>query len=261
MINNKKRKGLNLELRAVLFDLDNTLILFEEDKFFTAYTKKLYLSFRDLLSPQKFAERLMYATLMMTKNDGKTTNAEFFVRHFADGIPISSDQLWLRFEKFYATEFEQFHSLMAPLAGAREIVINLKKRGLKLVIATNPMFPINVQLIRLRWANLDDICFDLITSADNSNYCKPNLHYYHEICQKIKLLPEQCLMVGNDAFNDMIAAKTGMKTYLATDSDHLSIELSRALAKHSKVEMPAPDFKGPLSELCHTLEKFKLIPE
>ena len=60
-------------------------------------------------------------------------------------------------------------------------------------------------------------------------------------------------MVGNDPFNDMIASKTGMKTYLTTDSEAYSIELSRELAKHTKLELPEPDFKGTLIELFHIL--------
>ncbi len=47
----------------------------------------------------------------------------------------------------------------------------------------------------------------------------------------------------------MIAAKTGMKTYLTTDSENFSIEMSRQLAKNTKLEMPAPDYKGNLKDL------------
>ncbi|MDZ7265567.1 MAG: hypothetical protein ONB16_13415, partial [candidate division KSB1 bacterium] len=69
-----------------------------------------------------------------------------------------------------------------------------------------------------------------------------------------KVQPENCLMVGNDGFNDMIAAKIGMKTYLTTDSQHLSIELSRELASGMKMEMPTPDFKGSVTELWPVIE-------
>ena len=56
-------------------------------------------------------------------------------------------------------------------------------------------------------------------------------------------------MVGNDPFNDMIASKTGMKTYLTTDSEDYSIDLSRELAKDTDMEMPEPDFQGRFNEL------------
>jgi hypothetical protein len=47
----------------------------------------------------------------------------------------------------------------------------------------------------------------------------------------------------------MIASNIGMKTYLTTDSDHVSIELSRELAKNAKIELPTPNYKGPLKDL------------
>jgi len=244
-----------MQLEAVLFDLDNTLILFDEKIFFENYSKKLYLSFQDLLSPQEFFQKLISSTQVMTNNNGKLTNAEFFINDFAKGINEDKNKLWQRFENFYQNEFEQFKPLMTPLKTTRDIITNIKERGLKVVIASNPMFPANVQLIRLRWAELENLSFDLITSAENSTYCKPNPDYYSEICQKIDVNPANCLMVGNDGFNDMIASKIKMKTFLTTDSENFSVELSRELAKDNNLEMPEPDFKGKLSELVHVLEK------
>jgi len=37
--------------------------------------------------------------------------------------------------------------------------------------------------------------------------------------------------------------------------ENYSIELSRELAKNTKLEMPEPDFKGKLNKLVHVLEK------
>ncbi|HEX9970978.1 MAG TPA: HAD family hydrolase [bacterium] len=243
-----------MKFQAILFDLDNTLILFEEVVFFQHYSKKLYLSFQDLMTPQQFSHKLIHSTQMMIKNNGEKTNAEFFVDDFTDGIAIDKKELWKRFEQFYTNEFEQFQPLMKPLDGARNVILKIQQMGLKLVIASNPMFPMNVQLMRLKWAGIGDIEFDLVTSADNTSYVKPRLEYYQHICEKIHVKPERCLMVGNDSFNDMIASKIGMKTYLTTDSDQLSIELSRELAKDVNIEMPTPDFKGTLKDLIHAVE-------
>lgn len=238
-----------MKLQAVLFDLDNTLILFEELVFFENYTKKLYLVFKDIMTPAEFTQRLIRSTQMMVNNNGEMNNAEYFIKDFADGTNVGEKELCKRFENFYEHEFEQFQPLMKPLDGAREVISFIENSGQKILIASNPMFPMNVQQSRLRWAGLDDIRFDLITAAENSTYVKPRLEYYYQICEKINVSPENCLMVGNDPFNDMIAAKTGMKTYLTTDSSHLSIELSRELAKNENIELPVPDFRGPLKEL------------
>ncbi|MDZ7340480.1 MAG: HAD family hydrolase [candidate division KSB1 bacterium] len=243
-----------MQLIAVLFDLDNTLILFDEPVFFENYSRKLYLAFRDLMTPEEFSRKLIQSTQMMIQNNGEQTNAEFFINAFADGMSEQRAELWQRFESFYANEFDQFQPLMRPVPGVRDLLLKLLAKRLKLVIASNPMFPMNVQQKRLNWAGIDDLNYDLITSAENTAFVKPRLEYYQHICKTLKVQPENCLMVGNDGFNDMIAAKIGMKTYLTTDSQHLSIELSRELASGMKMEMPTPDFKGSVTELWPVIE-------
>ncbi|MBR1566518.1 MAG: HAD hydrolase-like protein, partial [Oscillospiraceae bacterium] len=52
---------------------------------------------------------------------------------------------------------------------------------------------------------------------ENSSTCKPNPAYYREILQKRGLRPEECLMVGNDVDEDMVAETLGMKVFLLTD--------------------------------------------
>ena len=238
-----------MKLQAVLFDLDNTLIRFEELEFFNHYTKKLFLAFKDLMTPDEFIGRLVRSTQTMVANQGEMSNGEFFIKDFADGSNVDKDELWKRFTDFYEHEFDQFQSLMNPVDGAREVIANIKQKGLKMVIASNPMFPMNVQVARLNWAGLDEMEFDLITSVENMTFVKPRLEYYQQICEKIAVPAAACMMVGNDPFNDMIASKIGMQTYLTTDSDQISIELSRELAMNAKLELPAPDFKGKLKDL------------
>ena len=57
----------------------------------------------------------------------------------------------------------------------------------------------------------------LYTTYENSGFCKPNPKYYSEILEKLNLDPEDCLMVGNDVIEDMVAQKLGMKVFLLTD--------------------------------------------
>ena len=41
--------------------------------------------------------------------------------------------------------------------------------------------------------------------------------YYKEILAKLDLKAEECVMVGNDVNEDMVAEKLGMKVFLLTD--------------------------------------------
>ena len=87
-----------------------------------------------------------------------------------------------------------------------------------MILATNPIFPSIATLQRVSWAGLDKDNFSLITTYENSTYCKPNPKYYEEIIQKMNLDPSECIMVGNDAIEDIAAGVTGMKVYIITNN-------------------------------------------
>ena len=105
------------------------------------------------------------------------------------------------------------------LVDAKKTVIKiLKEKGVRVVLATNPVFPAVATLNRIRWAGLNSEDFEYITTYENSSYCKPNPSYYQEILAKIGVEPSQCIMVGNDVGEDMVApSQLGMKTFLLTD--------------------------------------------
>ena len=86
-----------------------------------------------------------------------------------------------------------------------------------MVLATNPIFPREATRNRIRWAGFEPESFEYYTTYENSCYCKPNPKYYLELIGKLGLKPEECLMVGNDVGEDMIAEKIGMKVFLITD--------------------------------------------
>ena len=86
-----------------------------------------------------------------------------------------------------------------------------------MILATNPLFPKEATESRVRWAGMNPDYFKLITVYTNSRFCKPNLAYYQEILDKIGALPEECVMIGNDAKEDMIAESLGIKVFLLTD--------------------------------------------
>ena len=102
----------NVNIESVLFDLDNTLILFDEKEFYQAYTYKLSQKFIDILSTSDFVKRLMISTQIMSNNDGKYNNAEYFMIHFSKELKIDKTEVWRRFEEFYVNDFQHFKYLM-----------------------------------------------------------------------------------------------------------------------------------------------------
>ena len=93
----------------------------------------------------------------------------------------------------------------------------MNKKNYKVILATNPIFPIQAVETRMNWVGLKKEDFDYITVFSNSSYCKPNPLYFDEIIKKNNLNPENCIMVGNNVIEDTAAEKVGIKTYLITD--------------------------------------------
>ena len=120
-------------------------------------------------------------------------------------------------EEFYRCEFQQVKAVCGYAPEAAVIVRDLKARGLRVVLATNPLFPAVATESRIRWAGLEPNDFDMITTFENSRYCKPNLAYYEDILATLGVSGEACVMVGNDVAEDMIAERLAMKTFLLTD--------------------------------------------
>ena len=93
----------------------------------------------------------------------------------------------------------------------------MKAKGLRAVLATNPIFPAVATQKRMAWAGLDPHDFALYTTYENSRRCKPNPDYYRDIVNTLGVAPEACVMVGNDVGEDMVARQLGMQVFLLTD--------------------------------------------
>ena len=98
-----------------------------------------------------------------------------------------------------------------------QIVRRIRDRSFSIALATNPLFPTIATEIRIRWTGLEPEEFEFFTTYDNIGFCKPNLDYYSEVLRRAGLQAEECLMVGNDVGEDMIAEELGMKVFLLTD--------------------------------------------
>ena len=99
----------------------------------------------------------------------------------------------MSFEEFYATEFGKVRTVCGFNPEAGELIRWLKEQGVRLILATQPVFPEIATMQRIRWAGLDPADFELVTTYENARFTKPNPAYYREILEKADLEPENCL--------------------------------------------------------------------
>ena len=207
-----------MKITTVLFDLDGTLLPMDQDEFTRGYfgllTKKLAPKGYD---PKKTVDAIWAGTAAMVKNDGSRTNEAVFWRKFAQllGEGTLADRPLI--DEFYSREFQAAVAFCGHNPKAAGTVRAMKRAGCRVVLATNPIFPAAGTDTRIRWVGLEPDDFELRTTYENSHWCKPDPNYYREILDTLGLSAGECLMVGNDATEDLAALEVGMRVFLLTD--------------------------------------------
>ncbi|MGI6704418.1 MAG: HAD family hydrolase [Clostridia bacterium] len=200
---------------TVLFDLDGTLLPMDMEDFLHSYFDAVAKSFHRISEPSTLLRNIMKATEYMVRNTEKTkTNQRAFEEEFKRLMGCDIAPLMDRFEVFYTTDFKRIRDTVKPQPLCAKVVETVRDKGYQTVLATNPLFPRIAIEERIRWAGIDVDSFCLITTFEEMHYCKPQIEYYREIMEIIGKGPENCLMVGNDVEEDMVARKLGMKTFL-----------------------------------------------
>lgn len=207
-----------MSIQYIFFDLDGTLLPMDQDRFIRSYMTALsnYMEPHGF-EPRRFIETIWHGTGAMFKNNGAATNEDVFWNTFTAIYGPEVRQYEPIFDTFYRTRFAQVQSSCGYDPKASKTIEKLKDMSFELVLATQPIFPAIATESRMQWAGLDQNAFKLYTTYENSNFCKPNPAYYRQILDKIGAEAEQCLMVGNDATEDMVAQTLGMKVFLLTD--------------------------------------------
>lgn len=207
-----------MSLKVVLFDLDGTLLPMDQEVFIKSYFKGIAARLVPYgYEPKPFVDAILAGTARMIKNDGKATNEKVFWECFKSIYGDGVEKDLPHFDAFYRENFDAIKEVCGYNPAASETVKELKSAGIRVALATNPVFPAVATEKRIRWAGLKPEDFELYTTYENSKYCKPNPLYYKEILEKLGAKPEECLMVGNDVGDDMIAEVLGMKVFLLTD--------------------------------------------
>ena len=207
-----------MSIKAVLFDLDGTLLPMDQDHFVKAYFQLLAAKLAPHgYEPKQLIDAIWAGTAVMVQNDGCQSNEAVFWDKFAEFCGKKVKEDLPLFEAFYREDFNGEKTVCGFNPAAAETIALVKGKGLRPVLATNPIFPAVATENRIRWAGLTPQDFELYTTYENSRFCKPNPDYYRDIVAQLGLRAEECLMVGNDVTEDMSAQTLGMEVFLLTD--------------------------------------------
>jgi putative hydrolase of the HAD superfamily len=206
-------------LKAVIFDLDNTLVDFMLMK--RQAIDAAINAMRDAglkLSPDEIRERI---------------NQIYSER----GIEFQNVFDELLYREFSKINYKILSAGVIAYRRAREAalvpyphvtmtLIKLSKMHMKLGVVSDA--PAKEAWLRLCYLNFHHL-FDAVVTFDDTGLRKPNPEPFQKILELLHIQPAEALMVGDWAERDVVgAAQVGMKTVLARYGNTLGTEISNA---------------------------------
>jgi HAD superfamily hydrolase (TIGR01549 family) len=229
------------EIKAVLFDLDGTLLDSDMQVFLPHYLQQIAARVAHLIPPKEFIAHLLAATQAMVDNDGRATNAQVFAEVFYPRVGHTQAELEPILMDFYERDYPALQRFTAAKPDARPTVQLAFDLGYDVVIATNPLFPETATRQRMAWADVDGLPYRRVTTYENSRFAKPNPRYFTEILAEIGCAHDAALVVGDEAM-DMVAATVGCTTFLVPGA-----------ATKLNGNVPAPAYRGTLADVAGLL--------
>lgn len=193
-------------LKAVIFDLDNTLIDFWNFK------RK---------SVDAAIDAMIHVGLNVSKKKALKIIYSLYKKHGMEYKYIFQELLK---EVLGKTDYRILaHALVAyrktrgnllvPYKGVKPTLTTLKKKGYKLaVISDAPRIKAWLRLVSMHIDNF----FDVVVTFDDTKQRKPHYLPFRKALQKLKIKPSEVLMVGDNTKRDIVGAKAlDIKTVFA----------------------------------------------
>jgi len=141
-----------MKVKMVLFDLDGTLLPMDQNKFMHAYfgglSKKLVPYGYE---PARLIDAIWRGSEAMVLNDGEKTNERVFWDEFIKIYGKEALEHYPVFEDFYINDFDKARTSCGFDPAAAPMVRELKRRGFRVALATNPLFPQEATKRRMQW--------------------------------------------------------------------------------------------------------------
>ncbi|MHA1832612.1 MAG: HAD family hydrolase [Candidatus Baldrarchaeia archaeon] len=230
-------------LKFVFFDLDGTLGYVSDREMFTKcfIDNLVEVALEEIkLNRKIIAETFLKVMWDIRMNPPLTrTIIDEFCIQIARKLNVTSSVVRKIVDRYYNERFQLLKQFYAPIKGNREIIEFLLNENLSIGIATDPVTKAIAVDFRLRWANIEDFPYCLITHGENMHAAKPHPEYFKEILRKCGARAHEVVMIGDDLLQDISGAKrVGIKTVLVKTGVKRSISVKPDFEVESIRDVP-----------------------
>lgn len=199
-------------IKAVLLDLDNTLIQNPDVAFARGFLSRLEAYFYDVLGLGGASDAFRQALKVLAHGvpNAIRLNRDVILDVLCQSMEGERDSIENTLEAFYRDVYPTLAHHVKPVVGAVDLIRSVYDAGYAVVIATNPIYSHEATLARMAWAGLpiDDGLYALVTSADNMHFSKARASYYAEVVARVGVEPDEAVMVGDSIDNDILDRKS-----------------------------------------------------
>lgn len=196
---------LHVTIQAVLFDLDNTLTHRDlTAQAYSCYLAEYYASAFAQVEPEKIIEIVRRIDNggypkkeLLTHGSIGASAAYALLQELSWLNPPSIDEL----AQFW---FSQFGRCAVEMPDAKQVLEQLKSQGYQLAIVSNGGH--DTRLNTIRGLGIADY-FEEIISSGLVGFSKPQPEIFQITAQRLGVLPEHCLYIGDHPINDIQGAK------------------------------------------------------
>ncbi|WP_425917152.1 HAD family hydrolase [Acinetobacter sp. TSRC1-2] len=199
-----------MTIRAVLFDLDNTLT--HRDQSILAYSQHLAHTYQQQLQHDQISQ--IQSIIRRIDNGGYPKKELLTHPSIAASVAYALQQElnWNSFpelDELTQFWFQQFGLSAVAMPGANHLLAELKQQGYKLAVVSNGGHATRLTILQgLGFSHY----FDEIISSELVGISKPNPEIFLHTSHQLDVAPKNCLFIGDHPVNDIQGAtQAGMK--------------------------------------------------
>ncbi|MGB8696168.1 HAD family hydrolase [Acinetobacter sp.] len=199
-----------MTIRAVLFDLDNTLT--HRDQSILAYSQHLAHTYQQQLQHDQISQ---IPSIIRRIDNGGYPKKELLTHPSiaaSVGYALQQELTWSSLpdlDELTQFWFQQFGLSAVAMPGANSLLAELKQQGYKLAVISNGGHATRLTILQgLGFSHY----FDEIISSELVGISKPNPEIFLHTSRQLNIVPENCLFIGDHPVNDIQGAtQAGMK--------------------------------------------------